>query len=266
MHRAPLSPVITALGTAGAFIAFSIAESRRPLRRPREPRLRRHLRNIAVAGVTALITSAVQRVVLEPLMRRVETNRLGLLQRTNLGPVAQTVAGIVLLDYTLWWWHWLNHRKPLWRFHVVHHLDRDLDASTALRFHFGEMALSVFFRAAQLRLLGADRLTVSVWQLMLLVSILFHHSNTDVGESLDHALSRAVVTPRMHGIHHSVVADETDSNWSSLFSWWDFLHGTFREDVPHWRIDIGAPTHPDMGDVALGSALRLPFTSAATRL
>ena len=149
-------------------------------------------------------------------------------------------AAILLLDYTLWWWHRWNHVwPPLWKFHFVHHADLDLDVSTALRFHFGEMALAAFFRAAQIRILGVDPKALFWWQRILLVSILFHHSNLRLPADADRRLVQFIVTPRMHGIHHSEIESETNSNWASLFTCWDVLHRTFIYDVP--QPVIGAP-------------------------
>ena len=213
-----------------------------------------------MAGLTVLATSALQATLLAPVAERVERQRLGLLNRLSIPRPVRTAAGVLLLDYTLWWWHFANHRFPLlWRFHLVHHVDRDLDASTALRFHFGEMALSVFFRIAQLRLLGVSKSAVSLWQTLLLVSIAFHHSNLRLPLALERRLVRWIVTPRMHGIHHSDYRNETNSNWSSLFSWWDRLHGTLRLDVPQDAIEIGVPAYQDPRDVTIGPITALPF-------
>ncbi|MEO8034093.1 MAG: sterol desaturase family protein, partial [Acidobacteriota bacterium] len=247
----------------GVFIAAFIAESRRPLRRQREPRVRRTARNLTMAGLTAAAMSVLQTPLLYPLAKRVEEEKLGLLHRLNLSPVARNILAVLLLDYTLWWWHWLNHRAAfLWRFHLVHHVDRDMDASTALRFHAGEMSMSVFYRMAQLRVLGVDRAAMSVWQLMLMVSIFFHHSNLRLPASLERRLVKVIVTPRMHGIHHSDYREETDSNWSSLLSWWDDLHGTLRLDVPDAALTIGVPAYQEAQDVTLPAILLIPLRAA----
>jgi sterol desaturase/sphingolipid hydroxylase (fatty acid hydroxylase superfamily) len=245
---------------AGAFLAIFIAETRRPLRRQRESRTRRTARNFAMAGLTAAAMSVVQAPLVGPLIRRVERERLGLLPRLKLGTAARTIVGVLLLDYTLWWWHWLNHRVPFfWRFHLVHHVDRDMDASTAIRFHFGEMSLSVLYRMAQVRLLGIDRRTLSAWQLLLMVSIFFHHSNLRLSPGQERLLVKFLVTPRMHGIHHSDYLRETDSNWSSLFSWWDYLHDTMRLDIPQQAISIGVPAYQDETGVTLPRLITLPL-------
>jgi sterol desaturase/sphingolipid hydroxylase (fatty acid hydroxylase superfamily) len=167
---------------------------------------------------------------------------------------------VVLLDYTLWHWHRWTHRVPfLWRFHLVHHVDRDLDASTALRFHFGEMALSVPYRVLQVLAIGADAFSLSLWQALLLPAILFQHSNLRLPLALERVLVRVVVTPRMHGIHHSNVQSETDSNWSSLLSAWDYLHGTALLGVPQQAVQIGVPAYARPEAVTLGRILALPF-------
>ncbi|MGH9456014.1 MAG: sterol desaturase family protein [Thermoanaerobaculia bacterium] len=251
---------IPAVATAAALIGLSIAEVRRPLRRTRQEKTRRFARNLTIGVISTVVTGALQIPLLAPVARRTAERRLGLLHALPLPRVARVAGGVLLLDYTLWWWHWLNHEwPPLWRFHLAHHVDLDLDASTGLRFHFGEMALSVLFRAGQFRLLGIDPLAASIWQATLLVSIVFHHSNVRLPESFERRLASWITTPRMHGIHHSGIRDETDSNWSSLLSWWDHLHGTFRLDIPQEAVTIGVPAWQDSREVTLGRVLALPF-------
>ena len=244
---------------AGAFAAIAIFESLRPLRKRVESRTTRFPRNAFMAASTQVVTAVLQEPLLSSSFGRGSSGVLGLLRiPRSLRPAA----GVVLLDYTLWWWHWLNHEVPFfWRFHLVHHADRDLDASTAIRFHFGEMSLSVLYRILQLRLIGADRRTHQVWQNLLVVSTFFHHSNIALNERLEQFLVRLVVTPRMHGIHHSNYEDETDSNWSSLLSCWDWLHGTMRLDVPQDAITIGVPAYADPEDVTLPMMLATPFAA-----
>jgi len=187
-------------------------------------------------------------------------HRIGILNWTSLPAAVETVAAVLLLDYTLWHWHWLNHRVPfLWRFHLVHHVDLDLDSSTALRFHFGEMMLSVPYRLAQVVVIGASPSAVTVWQVLLVASILFHHSNVRLPAGLERVLVRLLVTPRMHGIHHSDYENETNSNWSSLLSAWDWLHGTLLLSVPQREVAIGVPGYGDPRQVTLGRSLALPF-------
>jgi sterol desaturase/sphingolipid hydroxylase (fatty acid hydroxylase superfamily) len=168
---------------------------------------------------------------------------------------------LVLLDYTLYIWHVLTHRVPwLWRFHLVHHADLDMDASTALRFHFGELLISVPWRAGQIFLIGVSPLSLVVWQSILFVMILFHHSNVRLPIGVERRLNLLIVTPRMHGIHHSFIREETDSNWSSGLTLWDRLHGTLRLNVPQEEITIGVPAYRTPRETSLLNLLKLPFT------
>jgi sterol desaturase/sphingolipid hydroxylase (fatty acid hydroxylase superfamily) len=257
---ARLARMILAGALAGAFLLLLAAETMAPLRVPREPKLRRLGRNLAVAGIAAATMELLAIPVLLPVSRWAASHDFGLLRALPLSGPIQTVAAIVLLDYTLWFWHFSNHRVPfLWRFHSVHHVDRDMDVSTGIRFHFGELGLSVFFRAAQVALIGADPHAVVLWQSLLFVSALFHHSNTRLPAGLERALVRLVVTPRMHGIHHSNYRNETDSNWSSLLSVWDYLHRTVLLDVPQNSVTIGVPAYDRPESVTLGKILALPF-------
>ena len=236
------------------------AEALAPLRLPVESKVRRIVRNLSTGGVSLALMTLIQAPVLQPVGTWIVQYRVGLLQSVAWPGWIETLLALVLLDYTLWWWHWASHRVPfLWRFHLVHHVDRDLDASTALRFHFGELALSIPVRAAQMIAIGVDPRALWLWQTILFASIHFHHGNVRRPLGFERVLARLIVTPRMHGIHHSDRKDETNSNWSSLFSAWDFLHRTFRLDVPDERVVIGVPAYRKGQDVTLGKLLLMPF-------
>lgn len=247
--------------TLGCFAALIWLERRQALRRRRvEPKLRRNLRNLAVGGVGAVALQLAERPIVSPLARLVWQRRWGLLQRSGLPLWAETLLAVVLLDYTLYLWHVLVHKLPwLWRFHLVHHADLDMDASTALRFHFAELSVSMPWRAAQVVTIGVSPLALSTWQTFLACSIFFHHSNLRLPLGLERRLSRWVVTPRMHGIHHSTIEEEANSNWSSGLTVWDRLHGTFRLDVPQSAIVIGVPGYRDPRELTLPKVLAMPF-------
>lgn len=267
MTRAPRPSRIPGwLGPAlvvGAFAAVLMAEHRRPLRRRVEGPVGHELRNLAVASLSAATLQVLERPVVEPLARAVERHRWGLVPRLGLPPALETAASVLLLDYTLYLWHvWTHRSRFLWRFHVVHHADLDLTASTALRFHFGEMALSVPYRAAQVALIGASPRALRLWQRLVLGSIVFHHSNLRLPEAIEGRLVRLVVTPRMHGIHHSDRRDECDSNWSSGLTIWDRLHGTLRLDVPQEALTIGVRSLGTPDAVAVRRLVALPFRPA----
>lgn len=245
------------LGTIAAVLWF---ESRRPLRRQRDDKVRRDARNVAMSALAAAAVRLAEKPITGPLARIVHERRRGLVRRMNLPPALEVAAAVVLLDYTLFVWHVLTHRVPfLWRFHRVHHADRDLDASTALRFHFAEMVLSVPWRAGQVLSIGASPLSLTTWQTLTLVAILFHHSNVRLPARIERRLCRLVMTPRMHGIHHSIVERETNSNWSTIFAWPDYLHGTACLNVPQKEIEIGVPAYREPAELTLTKILAMPF-------
>ncbi|HEY0082086.1 MAG TPA: sterol desaturase family protein [Pyrinomonadaceae bacterium] len=245
---------------AVAFGALVCLERRRPLRRSVESKLERDARNLVVAGVAAVTLQLAERPVAERLTALVERRKIGLLKQVALPRALEIALAVVLLDYTLYVWHVFTHRVPvLWRFHLVHHADLDLDASTALRFHFGELLVSVAWRAAQVLLIGVSPQSLSVWQSLLFVSILFHHSNVRLPIEVERRLSLLLVTPRMHGIHHSTVRAERDANWSSGLSLWDRLHGTLRLNVLQAEIEIGVPAYREPEELGLFAVLKLPF-------
>lgn len=237
-----------------------LSERMRPLRRTVESKFRHIARNLSIGAVSLALTPLVQAPLLQPLASWIVRRHIGLLQLSSWPRALELIAGILLLDYTLWWWHWANHRVPFfWRFHLVHHIDRDLDTSTALRFHFGELLLSIPIRAVQMMLIGVDAQMLWLWQTILFASILFHHSNLRLPIGFERVLVRLFVTPRMHGIHHSNRVDETNTNFSSLVTVWDVLHRTLRLDVPQERVIIGVPAYDDASEVTLGKMLLLPF-------
>lgn len=244
----------------GAFAALVLFERRRPLRRTTESKLVRDARNLSVAALGAVSLLSAERPVIAPLTAFVERRRWGLLKRARLPVWLEVTLAGVLLDYTLYLWHYVTHKvRWLWRFHIAHHVDLDMDASTALRFHFAELALSVPWRAGQVMVIGVSPFVFSVWQTLLFLSIMFHHSNVRLPIKVERALSLFVVTPRMHGIHHSTVREETNSNWSSGLTVWDYLHGTLRLDVPQVEISIGVPAYRKPEEVALMKILEMPF-------
>lgn len=251
---------LNALLVGGTFVALLWWERRRPLRRKVESKVRHDARNLGVATLANATVQTVERPVVEPLCRLVERRRWGLLKQVRLPVWLEVPLAVVLMDYTLYLWHILTHRVPfLWRFHQPHHVDLDLTASTALRFHSGELALAVIWRAGQIVVIGVSPLSLSVWQTCTLLEIMFHHSNVDLPPEVERRLSRILVTPRLHGIHHSIVEEETHSNWSSGLTVWDWLHGTLRRDVPQEEITIGVPAYRDPEELTLPLVLTMPF-------
>jgi sterol desaturase/sphingolipid hydroxylase (fatty acid hydroxylase superfamily) len=170
------------------------------------------------------------------------------------------VLDLLLLDLWIYWWHRANHRlPPLWRFHEVHHLDRFLDASTAVRFHVGEVLLSALVRAAVIIALAVPLTSVLVFELLLLLASVFHHSNVRLPPAAESALSRIVVTPSIHWVHHHAVRRDTDSNYATVLSVWDRL---FASVSPQRRTPQMAIGVEGRGEEPLPLLLVRPFRPA----
>jgi sterol desaturase/sphingolipid hydroxylase (fatty acid hydroxylase superfamily) len=261
-------PILDIVGgplVASANALLAVVEPLLPLRPRVLGRLQRVPGNLAMAGAALVVV----RLAVVPAMmwaaRRASKRRSGILYLLPLPGVARAAIGFLLLDYTMYLWHRLNHHVPaLWRFHRVHHTDLDLDVTTAFRFHFGELLASVAFRAAQVTALGAGPRAVLVYEVIMQAATAFHHANIRLPVWLERALNAAIVTPRMHGIHHSVKEEEVGSNWSVIFSCWDRLHRTFSPPLPERPVTIGVPEYREPEGLTLRRLLAMPFSRAAS--
>jgi sterol desaturase/sphingolipid hydroxylase (fatty acid hydroxylase superfamily) len=249
-----------ALAAAATAALLFLAEHRWPLRHPRAALLARLLVNLLMAAVALLIAGSVVRPLVLRMMAVAGTERFGLVAWLPLHPIAEAALAFLLLDLSFYWWHRVNHRVPfLWRFHNVHHVDPDLDVTTALRFHFAEIAFSAAFRVGQVAVLGLPPAVYWAYEVCFQVNTLFHHSNVRLPIALERRLARLLVTPRMHGIHHSQVEAEAMSNYGVLLPWWDRLHRTLRLNVPQREIVVGVPAYSLPADNRTGAMLAAPF-------
>ncbi len=155
------------------------------------------------------------------------------------------LADLLILDCAIYWFHRANHSIGfLWRFHQVHHLDRHLDTTTGLRFHFGEVLISALFRAALIIALDIPISSVLVFEAALLLASLFHHSNTRLPKGLERVVSLIVVTPSIHRLHHSADEKDLGTNMATILSVWDRLFATRngKPDSPDLRMGLVGQT------------------------
>ena len=245
---------------AGFFLLLLLLEALFPLRRRTWALVRRLIVNLCVSALAFTAAAWIVRPIGLSLAAWMSATSFGLLHIVPMPAVVQFGLAFLLMDLTFYYWHLVNHMLPvLWRFHSVHHIDPDLDVSTALRFHVGEVVLSAGFRVLQVSLIGLPPLTYMIYEGVFQASTLFQHSNIRLPLQVERLLNRVLVTPRMHGIHHSVVAGETNSNYSVVFSWWDRLHRSLRLNVPQSAIIIGIPAYQEPADNTLWNVLALPF-------
>ncbi|WP_373056558.1 sterol desaturase family protein [Zunongwangia sp. H14] len=245
---------------AACLLLFFFAESYRRLRKLKAYRWRRIKTNIGVAFTAVMALRLLLIPAMVYLAVFAENHQWGLLNWLNLPVWMSFILGFLLLDYGNYLWHRLNQKiNFLWRFHNVHHIDLDLDVSTALRFHFGEIIFSVFFRGFMILLAGPSYWLVLIYEVIFETATLFHHSNWQLPYSVEKIFSRFIVTPRMHGVHHSIVHRETNSNYSVIFNWWDRIHRSIRLNIPQDEINIGVPSYRDPGEQKFKNLLLMPF-------
>jgi len=192
-----------------------------------------------------------------------DRHSFGLLDMMELPFPVAVALSVILLDLAIYLQHLLFHTVPLlWRLHMVHHADRDIDVSTGLRFHPVEIILSMLIKMAVIVLLGAPAMAVLIFEVVLNGMAMFNHGNVRMPPTLDHLIRLLFVTPDMHRVHHSVIRRETNSNYGFNLSIWDRIFGTYTAQPAegHLGMTIGLRQFQNQPAHRLGWMLRLPFT------
>ena len=174
------------------------------------------------------------------------------------------VLSVVALDLAIYVQHVVFHKvPPLWRLHRMHHTDVDIDATTGVRFHPIEIALSMAIKMAMIVALGAPAVAVVIFEVLLNATAMFNHGNVKLPRALDRLLRLVIVTPDFHRVHHSVYRDETDSNYGFNLSVWDRLFRTYRPQPRdgHEQMTIGLDIFRDPRQRHLDKLLIQPFVT-----
>jgi sterol desaturase/sphingolipid hydroxylase (fatty acid hydroxylase superfamily) len=262
MTETSLQALLTWKGVVvGAWlIAFLLAERLAPAAPSPTggPWTRASLARVARNAVLWLVNVALSPLVVVPLTAWAATVAPAWRPIWWSGP-AGLLADLLLLDFLIYWWHRANHEVPfLWRFHRVHHLDATLDASSALRFHFGEVLLSALARAGVIVVLAVPLTSVLAFEGLLLLATIFHHSNLRLPAGPEAALARIVVTPSIHWVHHHKVRRDTDSNYATILSLWDPLFKTRSATLRRPDMPIGVEGQDER---ALAGLIVAPFVA-----
>jgi sterol desaturase/sphingolipid hydroxylase (fatty acid hydroxylase superfamily) len=245
-----------------SLILLLALESWLPAAVDRHHRLRHIARNLTLGLLNAAVVALLAAPFIAQVAGWAEVSRFGLLRLLNVSPMVSIVAAILLFDAWMYLWHRANHELGfLWRFHRVHHSDPEMDATTATRFHTGEILISSALRLAVIPLLGMTIGQLLVYEMLLLPVILFHHSNVRFPERLDRRLRLIIVTPAIHRVHHSRLRIETDSNYSSIFSFWDRIAGTFRLRRDGRPVNFGLDEYDGEAWQRITGMLITPFAS-----
>ena len=246
--------------TIAILLLLFVVERFFPLRKATRSLLARLVVNLAIAAFTFISAVGLLQPAVQLALRWSGDRPFGFVHLVALPSPFEFVLAFLLMDLTFYYWHLANHRVPfLWRFHNVHHTDPDLDVSTAFRFHFGEITLSTGFSLLQVSLIGPSAWTFAAYQLVFQAEVLFHHSNIRLPVGAERLLNKMIVTPRMHGIHHSQVQRENNSNFGTVFPWWDRLHRTLGVNIPQEEVVVGIPGYTLSEDNSFWNSLLMPF-------
>lgn len=233
-----------------------------PLFQGRRQRFRHALSNLGIGILNGLVLSFAFSVVTLKVIDFSEHHSWGLLRQFQWNPWIKVFLAFILFDLWMYAWHRANHQIAfLWRFHRMHHSDSELDSTSALRFHTGEVIFSSLLRLIVIPLIGMQFVHLFIYELCLQPVIIFHHSNVALPEKIDRIFRAVIVTPNMHRIHHSQVRDETDSNYSSIFSFWDRVVGSFRRRQDTRTLVYGLPYLQEKEWQSFWGMIKTPFVA-----
>ncbi len=248
---------------AAVYLILFTTEHYAPYFKNRHLHLPHSLRNLTLATINALISTIFFIAILKHILTWSGNNQVGLLNQLNLPGIYSLLLALLLIDLWQYIWHRLNHQISwLWKFHQVHHADKDMDASTGLRFHPVEIIYSNLIRISIIPLIGFQLDHLLLYNILLLPITLFHHSNIKLNERIDKILRIITVTPHMHRLHHSDIQSETDSNYASVFSIWDRLFKSYTMRPIEQAFNLGlSSSYSDRQWNRIYGMLALPFAN-----
>lgn len=250
----------------GVFLLMALFELLWPKRALSVSKGKRWLTNIGISATAAallrLMAMLVVPVAAIAAAFYAQSHQIGLLNTVAWPAWVKTVVALLALDLAIWAQHLASHKVALfWRLHQVHHADRDIDVTTAVRFHPVEIGLSMLWKIVVVVPLGAPPLAVFLFEAILNACAMFNHANIALPAWLDRVLRLFVVTPDMHRVHHSVLHREHNTNYGFNLSVWDRLFRTYtaQPEAGHQGMTIGLTPYQSEAPTRFGWSLWLPF-------
>lgn len=247
------------------FVAVAVAEWRFPQHARVQTRKERWVTNISILVLDVIAQRLTVGAAAFAVAVHAQSQGWGLFNYLQWPPLAEGILAFLLLDFAIYLQHIMSHALPVfWRLHQVHHADLDVDATTGTRFHPIEIIISMIYKAALVAALGVDPWVVVIFEAILNASAVYTHGNIRMPESIDRRLRWLFCTPDMHRVHHSVIPEETNSNFGFFLSIWDRLCGTMRHAPVKGQlgVEIGLNDYRDPAKLGLFALLVMPFRSA----
>ena len=244
----------------GGLTLFFIIENTIPLFTTKYNKWKHSGLNIFFTLTTILVNFSMA-FILVWTAQWVEENNIGLFQILDANIYITMILGLILLDLlSAWLPHWIEHQvRWMWKFHLIHHTDQNVDTTTANRHHPGESVIRFVFTTIAVIILGAPMWMIFMYQSMSVVLTQFNHSNIKMPGWLDDVLVLVFCTPNMHRVHHHYRQPYSDKNYGNIFSIWDRIFGTFAK-VDNRKLRYGVDTHMDVKEAQnIGTLLKIPF-------
>ncbi len=243
-------------------LAIALWETVGPRRQWQLSRRSRWANHMALSVVNTLVVRLLIPITVAAFALTLERQGVGLLNWLNLPVWLAIVVGVLLLDLAIYTQHYFFHKIDFfWRFHRMHHTDLDFDVTTGVRFHPIEIVISMIIKFGVVVIVGPAAIAVVLFEILLNATSMFNHGNVRIPQSIDRVLRAVLVTPDMHRVHHSVVRNETDSNFGFNLSCWDRIFGTYRAqpEAGHLSMTIGLPIFRDGIENRLDRLISQPF-------
>lgn len=242
----------------GGLTFFFLLEMMVPARRWQGNRVKRLFFHASVAAFNTVLVRVLIYVPFLLWIVYVQEQGWGISRWLGLNGWLEVVLSLIMIDLFDYFWHRANHQISfLWRFHKAHHHDNEMDVSTALRFHPGELFLSAFAKASWVLIWGPTAIAWFVFEGLISLCAQFHHSNIDLPDPIERVVSRLIVTPRFHTSHHLVQREFGHANFSTIFSFWDRLFGSYHQ------APIGPAHHPAADAIGLPEARNVTLSYRA---
>jgi len=248
---------------SGGVVFFLILEIIIPYKENPVSKARRWLNNLGLGIMNIAVVQILFASLIISTSVYVSDKQIGLLNLMEIPGWLKIIDTIILMDLVMYLWHIMTHRVPLlWRFHRVHHTDLDVDVSTTVRFHIGEVVLQALVLIGTAYFIGADFIGVLVFECLFLLSDLFRHSRVRLPSWFENAYWVFFVPPSMHRIHHSVDLEERNTNFGTIFSIWDRFLGTLLTGINQNQIWTGVDGHIQEKKLEIYHLMWMPFMPA----
>ncbi|UCH80104.1 MAG: sterol desaturase family protein [Nitrospiraceae bacterium] len=246
----------------GIFVIMALWEVLAPKRKLTTSKSMRWFSNLSITILNTVLLRWIFPVLAIGMAYVAEEKGLGVLNRIEIPEIMSVLIAVLVLDFIIYGQHYAFHvlYHP-WKLHMMHHTDMDLDVTSGARFHPIEILLSMCIKVSVVMIIGAPPLAVLTFEVLLNATAMFNHSNVNIPAAVDRILRLFVVTPDMHRVHHSVIINETNSNFGFNFPWWDRIFGTYHEQPVkgHFDMKIGLANFRNPEELGFLRLLAIPF-------